>query len=45
MKKSKSKSTKKLPTKEKPTKVDMSFEDALQMALNTPVKKSKVKRR
>jgi hypothetical protein len=44
MKKSNPKSTQKLPTKEKPTKVDMNFEDALQLALNTPVKKSKVKK-
>ena len=44
MKKSKPKSTQKLPTKEKPTKLDMTFENAVQLALNTPVKKSKVKK-
>jgi hypothetical protein len=44
MKKAKAASTKKLPTKEKPTKLDMPFEDAIQLALNTPIKKSKVKK-
>jgi hypothetical protein len=44
MKKSKPKSTKKLPIKEKPTKLDMPFEDAIKLALNTPIKKSKVKK-
>jgi hypothetical protein len=40
----KSKSVKKLPVKEKPTKLDMSFEEAIKLAVNTPVKKSKVKK-
>jgi hypothetical protein len=44
MKKEKPKSTQKLLIKEKPTKLDMSFEDAIQKALNTPIKKSKVKK-
>jgi hypothetical protein len=44
MKKSKPKSTQKLPTKEKPLKVDMSFDELLQRALNTPIKKSEVKK-
>jgi hypothetical protein len=44
MKKDSQKSTKKFPAKEKPTKLDMPFEDAIQLALNTPIKKSKVKK-
>jgi hypothetical protein len=44
MKKPKPKGTQKLPTKEIPTKLDMPFEDAIQLALNTPIKKSKVKK-
>jgi hypothetical protein len=44
MKKSNQKSTKKLLTKEKPLKVDMSFDELLQKALNTPIKKSKIKK-
>jgi hypothetical protein len=38
------KSVKKLPTKEKPLHIPLAFEDALQIALNTPIKKSKVKK-
>jgi hypothetical protein len=41
---SKPKSTQKLPTIEKPFKVDMSFNEVLQKALNTPIKKSRVKK-
>jgi hypothetical protein len=44
MKKAKAASTQKLPIKEKPLKVDMSFDELLQKALNTPIKKSKVKK-
>jgi hypothetical protein len=44
MKKPKPKSTQKLPTKETPTKLDMSFEEAIRLAVNTPVKKSKAKK-
>lgn len=44
MKKSKPKSTKKFPTREKPLKVDMTFDELLQKALTTPIKKSKVKK-
>ena len=43
MKKAKLKSTKKIPEQEKPTKLNMSFEDAVQRALNTPIKKIKIK--
>lgn len=32
---------KKLPVKEKPLHIPLSFEDALKVALNTPIKKSK----
>ena len=39
MKKGNPKSTKKIPTKETPTKLDLSFDEAVQRALNTPVKK------
>ncbi len=38
------KSVKKLPVKEKPLHIPLKFEDALQIALNTPIKKSKVKK-
>ena len=36
------KSIKKLPLKEKPTKINMSFEDAIKLALTTPIKNSKI---
>ena len=37
--------TKKLPKKEKPVHIPLSFEDALKVALNTPIKKSKVNKK
>lgn len=42
MSKKPNKSVKKLPVKEKPLHIPLPFEDALQMALNTPIKKSKI---
>ena len=36
--------TKKLPVKEKPLHMPLKFEDALQITLNTSIKKSKVKK-
>ncbi len=38
------KSVKKLPVKEKPLHIPLAFEDALKIALNTPIKKSKIKK-
>ena len=35
---------KKIPVKEKPLHIPLKFEDALQIALNTPVKKRKPKK-
>ncbi len=32
----------KLPLQEKPLKLNMSFEDAIKLAVNTPIKNSKV---
>ena len=37
--------TKKLPKKEKPVHIPLSFDDALKVALNTPIKKSKVNKK
>ena len=45
MSKQPTKSVKKLPVKEKPLHIPLKFEDALQIALNTPIKKSKVKKK
>ncbi len=45
MAKKDNKSVKKLPVKEKPLHIPLKFEDALQIALNTPIKKSKVKKK
>ena len=42
MSKKPAKSIKKLPIKENPTKLNMSFEDAIKLALNTPIKNSKI---
>jgi len=39
------KSIKQLPVKEKPLHIPLAFEDALQIALNTPIKKSKIKKK
>lgn len=44
MKKESPKKVKKIPIKEAPTKLDMSFEEAIKLAVNTPIKKSKVKK-
>ena len=44
MSKKPTKSIKKLPVKEKPLHIPLAFEDALQIALNTPIKKSKIKK-
>jgi len=35
---------KKLPVKEKPLHITLKFEDAFQIALNTPIKKNKIKK-
>ncbi len=45
MPKKPTKPVKKLPVKEKPLHIPLKFEDALQIALNTPIKKSKVKKK
>ena len=39
------KKLKKLPVKEKPTKIDMPVDDFLKLALNTPIKNSKVNKK
>ena len=44
MSKSISKKVKKIPLKEKPVHIPLSFEDAIKLALVTPTKKSKVKK-
>ena len=41
----KTKKLKKLPVKEKPLHIPLSFEDALKLAINTPIKKSKVNKK
>jgi len=45
MSKQPTRSIKKLPVKEKPLHIPLKFEDALQIALNTPIKKSKAKKK
>ncbi len=40
----KDKKLKKLPLKEKPVKLNMTFEEAIKKALNTPIKNSKVRK-
>lgn len=37
--------TKKLPIKEKPTKLNMSFQDFIKKAVNTPIKNSKANKK
>ena len=44
MSKQPTKSIKKLPVKEKPLHIPLAFEDALQIALNTPIKKRNIKK-
>jgi len=44
MSKTTAKKLKKLPTNEKPLHIPLSFEDALKLALNTPIKKSKTRK-
>ena len=39
------KKLKKLPVKEKPLHIPFAFEDAVKLALNTPIKKSKIKKK
>lgn len=38
------KKLKKLPIKEKPLHIPLPFEDVVKLALNTPIKKSKIKK-
>ena len=45
MSKQPTKSVMKLPLKEKPLHIPIKFEDALQIALNTPIKKSKINKK
>ena len=45
MSKKSTKSIKKLSVKEKPLHIPLAFEDALQIALNTPIKKSKINKK
>ena len=45
MAKKNTKSVKKLPVKEKPTKIDMPIDDFLKLALNTPIKNSRVNKK
>lgn len=44
MPKAPTKSVKKLPLKENPLHIPMTFEDALKVALNTPIKQKKAKK-
>ena len=37
--------TKKLPKKEKPVHIPLSFEDAIKLAVNTSIKKSKINKK
>ena len=39
------KKLKKLPVKEKPLHIPMSFEEAVKLALNTPIKNSKINKK
>lgn len=45
MAKKPSKSVKKLPVKEQPTKLNMSFQDFIKAAVNTPIKNSKINKK
>ena len=45
MPKEPTKKLKKLPVKEKPTKIDMPADAFLKLALNTPIKNSKVNKK
>jgi hypothetical protein len=45
MPKEPAKKIKKLPVKEKPVKLNMTFEEAIKRALNTPIKNSKVNKK
>ena len=45
MPKKPTKSIKKLAAKEKPLKLNMTFEEAIKKALNTPIKNSKVNKK
>lgn len=39
------KSVKKLPIKEKPLKLNMTFEEAIKAAINTPIKNSNINKK
>ena len=45
MPKEPTKKVKKLPIKEQPVKLNMTFEEAIKKALNTPIKNSKVNKK
>ena len=45
MPKKSAKNIKKLPVKEKPLHIPLAFEDAVKLALNTPIKNSKINKK
>ena len=45
MSKQPTKSVKKLPVKEKPLHIPLTFQDALKAAINTPIKNSKINKK